>query len=748
MKILNGLKLPGAMLGLTVLLTACPGNGEGGVTPPPVLDLNRVQGTVPNWKAGEAEVDLYMYYADKLAMGNSATIAADGSLNTLLPTPTVFGSFLDGCSLSAGAIGNDFQVEYVDAVAFNTAGNFLGLITETTPDGATISRIYSTSAATLKGKATCGTASRLDLDFSVNAGWNVLGVTRSETNGIPTYAYRNVATTTQLQLGFKAAKPTVTLSPNDYSQLSLRQGTSVTRDITLTSTGTTELTGTVDFTTSLPGVKVTPSKVTVSSAGAANSASTASLLSAQAAPSRRPNSVHAQMVKAQSLTTTLTFSLSDQAVDYSGPFDLIASQGGTALGKVTLYTDIRVPSVSASISSSSISAYQGGTASVGVSVRSQEGFSGAITLNLTNLPIGVTSSPVTIMVSPNATTSVNVPLQVAADAPLSTTTVTLTGDKVSNLSGPATFSLAVKPARTSLGTVSSSLLAPATNGIWISSGSGYYGSGYQTTLRRMVGGKNEKEVTLSNVTNTLLPIPGGDIYVLGNEYYSNSNTVYRVKDDGTVSNFATPSTSGMSTGIVDAQGRVWFSTGFTNSAGSYTYGLFQWDPATGTQTLIDSGQAYAYSSTLVASNNGQYALYRSSNNSNVLLINTSTSTVSTVANPSGGSIGALAISNTGQVWYSSYGGLTRVNSDGTATTFSADGGSISTMIGFDQNNTNTLWASGYSSILKVDTTSGTISQIPTDSIVGSVVNRTGGVSFLTSGGYTGNGYEYFLSVLP
>ncbi|THF69670.1 hypothetical protein E7T06_11050 [Deinococcus sp. Arct2-2] len=700
------------------------------------LDAARVKGTIPGWTAGTGKIAFELSNGRTTVDGNPADISAGGTLKATLPTPVSLAPFLDRCTLSAGTTGSDFRSEFARPIALNSAGSVLGEITETTSIGIPVTRVYAQTATTLKGTAFCGSA-RIDLDFTVNVGWNALSIVRTESGSTTLFTIRNIPSDARIQLGFVAEKPSIFLNPTDYSEIILRAGTSVTRQITLTPRGA--VSGIIDLSTSLPGVKVTPATINLGGTNALSAQSTEGL------------GLILQAVRPQALTTTVTFSLTEQATDYSGPLALIASQGGTELGRTQLPAIIRLPSVNVYVANfmSGVDAYQGGTASISVNVSPQEGFSGNVTLSLTDLPAGVTASPVTVNVSANATTTVAIPMQVAADAPLGTTQVKVTGDKVpvNNNGMPNVFQLSIKPARTSLGILSYNTLAPASNGVWVISGYNYANGGFQATLRRIANGQNVKEVTLGDVSNFLLAIPGGDVYAIGTDF-RNNNIIYRVKDDGTSSALTTTTTAGMSNGVVDDQGRIWFVATLDGSTGASTYGLFQWNPVTGARTLVDGSRTYTPNNRLVVSNNGLYVLYGPEYNGTPILINTSTSATSPVANPSGNSIGSAAVSNTGQVWYSSNGGLTRINSDGTATTFTVSGGSVSRITGFDQNNANTLWATGYNSIIKVDAVSGTTSLIPTDSIERSVVNTKGGVSILASGRPKSGGLEYFLSVLP
>lgn len=267
---------------------------------------------------------------------------------------------------------------------------------------------------------------------------------------------------------------------------------------------------------------------------------------------------------------------------------LIAEGGGySARSGVKVVVPKPTVSVQVQNSYSGIGVYQGTTGSVRVNVSGNAGFRGSTTLTLTGLPAGVSANPVTVNVVANATTTVDIPLQVEAGATLGSSSVRVTGSDVQPSSSSGyyeTFQLNVKPARTLIGTLSSP--APAAEGLWFTADNTYtYASGgYQTTFRRFAGGKTAQEVKFNNVSPQLLPIPGGDVYVLS----SGGNTVYRLKDDGTTTLLTAPSANRLSYGAVDSQGRVWFIQSVGEQVGAYTYGLCRWDPATGSVTTVDT----------------------------------------------------------------------------------------------------------------------------------------------------------------
>ncbi|MFC6659119.1 hypothetical protein [Deinococcus multiflagellatus] len=162
--------------------------------------------------------------------------------------------------------------------------------------------------------------------------------------------------------------------------------------------------------------------------------------------------------------------------------------GRTASTKVDI--TVPKPGVTLSVSSyGSVAVYQGSGGTVSVDVKGVEGFSGATTVTLADLPAGVTATPKSVTVTQDATTTVQIPVQVAADAGLGEATVRLTSPDLAANAQNTTATLSIRPARTQLsGSASQSIRA--TEGVWAVTGGQYDNTAgiYMSTLTRFTMG--------------------------------------------------------------------------------------------------------------------------------------------------------------------------------------------------------------------------------------------------------------------
>ncbi|WP_146009517.1 hypothetical protein [Deinococcus planocerae] len=405
----------------------------------------------------------------------------------------------------------------------------------------------------------------------------------------------------------------------------------------------------------------------------------------------------------------------------------LIAEGNGRSARTSLKIVVPKPTVTVRVETySGVSVYQGETGSVRVSVSGDFGFSGSTTLTLTGLPTGVTASPVTVQVTPGATTTVEFPLNASADAPAGVSTVRVTSPDSANWGSPDTFQLSVRPGRVVLPTDASDL-APAAQGIWVM-GSGTYDASsgtYRASLTRYHNGVAVTSVSLPSPGGDLLALPAGDVLVSG--AYGSGN-VSRVDDAGTVTPLTAPGDIGG--GAMDGQGRVWYVRRASTGMGGMKTTLERWDPATGANVVVDDTRDYGYGQgRLVASNNGTYLAYLPTYSGSAVSINTASETVTTLSPAPSGQSSSLAISDTGAVWYSEYGRLTRVNADGTTTTFD-DPASVTALIGFDRATPHVLWASSSSNVLKIDTAGGspTVTIFPLGNPSRGVTLRDGGVA--------------------
>lgn len=412
----------------------------------------------------------------------------------------------------------------------------------------------------------------------------------------------------------------------------------------------------------------------------------------------------------------------------------LVAEGGGRSARVPVKIVVPQPAVLVSVNGLDISGYQGGSASVTVSVASQYGYSGKVNLTLTELPTGVKAAPVAVEVTANATTTITVPLQIAADAALGTKTGRVVSDGVAGTGNNNTFSLTVRPGRTALGYVTDQI-APAAQGSWVLVSNASSGSSSTATLRRISAGQTARELTLTNSGSVrLLPIPGGDVYVITDA--GSGGKIIRLKDDGSTTELSGPSrlASSYIGSAADASGGIWFLREVSSQIGFTKYGLSRWDPATQTVATVDETQTYnssfSSSTDLVPSNSGAYLVYRGNSNSPLLLIDTAKSTVTPLPN-AGGSVESVAVSDAGQVWFTSYGKLSRFNADNSVTSFTLD--TQVALIGFDAATPGVLWVTGGGRLLKLDPASAAVKQsVAVDSNSRAFPNRDGGVTLIAS----------------
>ncbi|EYB67868.1 hypothetical protein DEIPH_ctg031orf0001 [Deinococcus phoenicis] len=83
------------------------------------------------------------------------------------------------------------------------------------------------------------------------------------------------------------------------------------------------------------------------------------------------------------------------------------------------------------------------------------------------------------------------------------------------------------------------------------------------------------------------------------------------------------------------------------------------------------------------------------------------------------------------MWYETYGRITRVNADGSSTTFAPVNGNTSSILGLDRQQPGLLWLQGSGGILRFDTADASSQVILTDWVPASALNAEGGLTFLT-----------------
>ncbi|WP_104990442.1 hypothetical protein [Deinococcus sp. NW-56] len=697
--------------------------------PGAALDLARLQGTLSGWTMGTGEVAAYFSEGDDLLDLQPATVTAAGAVNGALPTPTALSILLEGCTFTGTRSATNVGVEFAELIVFSRSGDPLGTVTERTADGQQVARLYSSRGATFRGTATCGTTT-LDLDLTLTQGWNAISE-EPGTAGQP-LRVRSVAPGTRVTLAFEQADQQANVYFNDLSEIALRAGQAVSREAVFTQVG--GISGAVTLETKVPGVTVTPSTITLPAVGAQS-------LGAQGVGEQ---SALARLAT-QAVKTSLTFTAAANAPAYNGPLEVVVKQGGRVVGSGTL-PSLRViaPSVSVTLGTEAASGLflsPGTTAGLKVNVSSVEGFSGPATVTVSDLPAGVTAQPVTAQVTPGTTTTVTIPLTVAADAAPGTATVRVSSPQAGPPQGPDTVQLTVRPARTAVGPAGQ--LAPSGDGVWVVGASGFdpATSGVRTELTRYVGLQAGAKVTVPFSVGSLIALPGGDVLAMGSD-----DKVVRLTAAGEATSLTRP--AGLSAGVADAQGRVWFVQRTVVGIGGYRSVLARWTPGTGAAevTVVDDTRDYGQQGgRLVASGDGKTLVYLPTYSSAALRIDTQTGTVTPLGAEVSDQGGSVAISESGAVWFAQHSALKRLNADGSLTTFNEL--RVDRLFGFDRQNPDVLWGADYTSVLRIDARTGKATRVQLGEVPAGVTLGGGGLAFLTADYDSSGTRQSYLSIL-
>ncbi|MFK7601564.1 hypothetical protein ACI3L1_05070 [Deinococcus sp. SM5_A1] len=415
----------------------------------------------------------------------------------------------------------------------------------------------------------------------------------------------------------------------------------------------------------------------------------------------------------------------------------ITAQGEGRTASATLNLEVPKPAVVVSIVNAynEIAVYQGGTGSIDVLVSSAFGFQGATTVKLTGLPEGVTAAPVSVQVKPMESTTLSIPLAVAADADLGTSSVQVTSLDSARPDGdgpPAR--LTVRPNRVSLGSIGQAGIVAGDTGIWVTRET-YGNGGFETTLRHIVGGKDTAAISLTGTVYHLLSLPDGSVLASG------SNNTWVVADKGAVPTAVAP--NGAASGAVDHLGRIWFIQE-TYTGSGYQFRLARWTLPTGATETVDAIQAYGSGGQLFRSNNGRWMLYRPQYSAGGFKINVVTGEVSKLSLTN--FFSSLALDDNGAVYFTENGPLQRINADGTVTIFNDTNPGI--LIGFDRENPTVLWSFYSNGIGRLDLNGNKFRNVTLGDTNRAALLTRGGIGVLTSEFSRGEGVNVsFLTIL-
>ncbi len=433
----------------------------------------------------------------------------------------------------------------------------------------------------------------------------------------------------------------------------------------------------------------------------------------------------------------------------SGTYPLtITAQSGASVTRADFNLVVPRPTVSVKLGSTSFHPLlpQGETTTVAVELQSLNGFSGSTTVQITGLPIGVTSGPVNARITPNTTTTVQVPLTAAVDAKLGSSSALVSSpDQGLNQSiYERTFTLNVVPARVALGPAVGFALAAGSDGVWFTS-SVYDAaqSNYVHTVKHIVAGKITASHNVKNSASNLLSMSDGSVLA----FDTSSADTFQVSDQGvkTLSSKPYALASAPTNGAIDGQNRIWFIQETPVGIGGVERNLAYWNVVTGSITLVRSPHNFT-NGTFTRSNDGHTILYTSYTLPKALKIDTNTGAISEIGTPIGNEPGSVAYRTDGLVYFLRNRQLSRINSDDSITTL--DGiGMVDRILGFDKKNPDVLWAISDSSVLKVNVLTNDVTKTLVGNSVG-VLLTDGGVGLMISQwASTGSGYDRFISVL-
>lgn len=409
----------------------------------------------------------------------------------------------------------------------------------------------------------------------------------------------------------------------------------------------------------------------------------------------------------------------------------LVGSGGGRTGSVPVTVRVLQPSVLVGFENPWMtqSVAQGENGFVKVVLTSSNGFSGKTTVSLTGLPNGVTSSAVTVDVSPTAAATVNLPLNAAANATLGDFKVKVTTPDTTT---PPEFTLRVLPARTLL-PASPTTMGASSVGTWLS----FPVAEPQitrSTMTHYVGGVATQTINVDDFVSRILSMPGGDVYADGGWY---SKLAQRVQPDGKVIALKSPIIN-VDKVAADSTGSLWYHTDLSLQGQGK---LNVWNTVSGVNKVADATPGRWAGGSWASSPDQKTLLWVTPN---IIKIDTLTGTVTPLNAASSAYQGGAAINNAGEVWLVKTEGLSTIDSAGVIKSYSTI--TPKEMIGFDAVAPDTLWAYDGTSILKINTKAITAVSYPVGNVSKFVTNQTGGVSYVGEE-YSAGTTRYYLSSL-
>ncbi|MPY65551.1 SMP-30/gluconolactonase/LRE family protein [Deinococcus sp. SDU3-2] len=209
-----------------------------------------------------------------------------------------------------------------------------------------------------------------------------------------------------------------------------------------------------------------------------------------------------------------------------------------------------------------------------------------------------------------------------------------------------------------------------------------------------------------------------------------------------------PRPTGLFGGVADAQGRVWFVQRVSEPTGGTRTALVRWTPGTGT----GAGEVVVVDD---KANYGQQGRLVASGDGKTLVYLPAYSTAALRIDTQAGTVRPLGadVSEQGGSVAVSDAGSVWLTQYGSVKRLNADG-SVTTfndlrverLFGFDRQNPDVLWGADYTSIFRIDARTGTATRVQLGEVPAGVPLNGGGLAFLTADYVDGN-RQSFLSIL-
>ncbi|WP_322473037.1 hypothetical protein [Deinococcus sp. AB2017081] len=322
---------------------------------------------------------------------------------------------------------------------------------------------------------------------------------------------------------------------------------------------------------------------------------------------------------------------------------------------------VTVPAPTVALTTDSATVYGGEQTTLPITVTGLNNFAGSVTLAVSGLPAGVTSSSKSVTLTKNGVVSTTLTLTGGTALLSGTSEVTLTATGQA-ITATRPFTLATRPKRTLLGKYRVVGVGTALDG-------GFWyvrqveGSAIYPVLTRFDGTKATDAATLKNnngyIYVDVLPIPGGGVWLPGlggGPLFKYSSSALRYWDAA----FGWDSPP-----AVDAQGRLWAVVFKDNM-----HKVARFDETSSTFDAVTDLSWSSFSKLLGSSRDGSVMAAYDSDQSEVVTVNTSTLAVKRTSATGFSSISKITVDDSGTPWIygvlpSSERAVGKVGSDGT-----------------------------------------------------------------------------------